>query len=181
MLDPVAAHQRAQDVFAGVLAKVAPHQLADPTPCEQWTVRELIGHVIRGNELVAIRAGLRSEDDARGGDFAAAHRVSAAEAQRVFGGADGMTRTFELPAGPIPGSTFIWIRTSDALVHAWDLAKATGQPTDLDPELAGYLLASSGRHLADSLRGRVYGYPQPCDEGRPPAHRLAAFLGRAVG
>jgi uncharacterized protein (TIGR03086 family) len=179
-VDAFVAHQRAQAVFAGVLANVEPHQLEDPTPCEEWTVRELIEHVIRGNELVAIRAGLRGEGGARDGDFAEAHRVSALEAQGVFGGPEGMTRTFELAVGPMPGSMFVWIRTSDALVHAWDLAKATGQPTDLDPELAGYLLASSGSQLVDSLRGTAYGYPQPCDEGRPPIERLAAFLGRAV-
>jgi hypothetical protein len=48
-----------------------------------------------------------------------------------------------LPIGELPGTAFIELRTSDLLTHAWDLAIATGQPTDLDPELAEYVLAFS--------------------------------------
>jgi hypothetical protein len=42
----------------------------------------------------------------------------------------------------LPGTAFIELRTSDLLAHAWDLASATGRPTDLDPELA------DDRHIA---------------------------------
>jgi hypothetical protein len=41
----------------------------------------------------------------------------------------------------------------DIFTHGWDLAKATGQPTDLDPELAGALLARITQMLPDSMRG----------------------------
>jgi uncharacterized protein (TIGR03086 family) len=179
-MDPLAAHQRAQDVFSGVLANVEPHQMDDPTPCRDWAVRDLIEHVIGGNERVAIRAGLGSEPPARAGDLIEAHRATAAAAQAVFAAPDGLTTVFELPIGPIPGSAFALIRTSDALAHAWDLAKATGQPTDLDPELATHLLADARENLPRDLRGRFYDNPQPCDQARPPADQLAAFLGRAV-
>jgi uncharacterized protein (TIGR03086 family) len=181
-MDPLVAHQRAQDAISEVLGNVKPHQLDAPTPCQEWTVRDLIEHVIGGNERVAIRAGLRSEPRARPGDLSEAHRATAADAQAVFAAPEGMTTMFELAIGRVPGSAFIRMRTNDALVHAWDLAKATGQPTDLDPELATRILASSRQHMTDSLRGpgNFYGEPQPCDQGRPAADQLAAFLGRAV-
>jgi uncharacterized protein (TIGR03086 family) len=181
-MDPVIAHQRAQDVFSGVLANVRPGQMDAPTPCEEWAVRDLIEHLIGGNERVAIRAGLRSEPAPRPGDLREAHRATAREAQAIFAAPGCLTRVFDLPIGPTPGSVFIWIRATDALVHAWDLAKATGQPTDLDPELAAYQLAASRKNLPDALRGpgKVFGHPQPCDQERPPADQLAAFLGRSV-
>jgi uncharacterized protein (TIGR03086 family) len=93
-----------------------------------------------------------------------------------------MTLMFALPIGPVPGSTLIRIRAIDGLVHAWDLARATGQPTDLDPELAAHLLAGSRGAATDSLRGpgKAFGDSQPCDEARSPADQLAAFLGRRV-
>ena len=180
-MDPLVAHQRAQDVFAGVLAGVGPHQLDDPTPCPEWTVRDLIDHVIGGNEKVAIRAGLRSEPPARPDQAAEAHRATAAAAQEVFAAPGGMSALFGLPVGQMTGSDFIRIRTTDALVHAWDLAKATHQSTDLDPELSAQMLAAS-QHLPGALRGpgKFFGDPQPCDESRPPADQLAAFLGRSV-
>jgi uncharacterized protein (TIGR03086 family) len=181
-MDPLAAHQRAQDVFSRVLANVKPHQLDAPTPCQEWSVRDLIEHVIGGNERVVIRAGLRSEPPARPGGLVEAHRATAAAAQEVFAAPGGMTAMFELPIGRVPGSAFIRIRTTDALAHAWDLAKATGQSTDLDPELATRMLAASRQHMTGALRGhgKFFGDPQPCGQDRPPADQLAAFLGRPV-
>ncbi len=182
-MDPLVAHRRAQDAFAGVLAAVKPQQMGAPTPCAEWDVGELIGHVIGGNERVLIRAGLRSEPAACWpADLVEAHRATAAAAQQVFAAPGGMTTTFGLPIGPVPGSMFVWIRAVDALVHGWDLARATGQSTGLDPELAGYLLAESRERATGALRGpgKVFGYPQPCDEARPPADQLAAFLGRRL-
>jgi uncharacterized protein (TIGR03086 family) len=99
----------------------------------------------------------------------------------VFAARDGMTAIVEVPIGRVRGSTFIRMRTTDALVHAWDLAKATGRPTDLDPELATQLLAASRQRRTGSLRGMFFGDPQPCGQDRPPADQLAAFLGRPVG
>ena len=48
-MDQLVAHQRAQDAFAGVLAGVKPDQLDDSTPCEDWTVRAVIDHLVGGN------------------------------------------------------------------------------------------------------------------------------------
>ena len=39
----------------------------------------------------------------------------------------------------------------DTFQHGWDLAKATGQDTDLDPELAAGLLANVGISQIQSL------------------------------
>jgi hypothetical protein len=79
----------------------------------------------------------------------------------------------ELPIGQVPDSAFIRMRTTGSLVHAWDLAKATGQPTDLDPELATPTLAASRhQHMTVALRdpGTVFGAPQPSavTAGRQP-------------
>ncbi|HYQ35942.1 MAG TPA: maleylpyruvate isomerase N-terminal domain-containing protein, partial [Mycobacterium sp.] len=56
-MDPLVAHQRAQDAFAGVLANVGPEQLGAATPCSEWTIQDLIEHVIGGNEHVGIWSG----------------------------------------------------------------------------------------------------------------------------
>ncbi len=63
-----------------------------------------------------------------------AHRASAKAAQETFAAPQALTRTYQLPIGELPGTAFIELRTSDLLAHAWDLAIATGQPTDLDPD-----------------------------------------------
>jgi hypothetical protein len=71
-----------------------------------------------------------------------------------------------------PGSTFIWVRSTDALVHAWDLAKATGQRTGLDPELATQLLAASRQRMTGSCAARSSATRNPAARTGRPTGRL---------
>ena len=180
-MDPLVAHQRAQDTFARVLIDVTSDQLSSPTPCPEWDVKALIGHVIAGNQRVVERAGGQVAPLPE--DLGAAHRASANAAQKTFAEPQGLIRSYQLPIGEVPGTVFLELRTSDLLVHAWDLATATGQPTDLDPELAEYVLAFSKQMMSrPGLRGdgRPYGEEQPCADARSATDRVAAFLGRAL-
>jgi uncharacterized protein (TIGR03086 family) len=180
-MDPLVAHQRAQDTFAHVLVNVTPDQLSLPTPCPELDVKSLIDHVIAGNQRVVERSGGPVAPLPE--DLGAAHRSSAKTAQETFAEPQALTRTYQLPIGEIPGTTFLELRTSDLLTHAWDLAIATGQPTDLDPELAEYVLAFSKEMMSrPGLRGdgRPFGQEQPCGNERPAADRVAAFLGRQL-
>jgi uncharacterized protein (TIGR03086 family) len=143
-------------------------------------VKALIDHVIAGNQRVTERAAqvaLLHED------LGAAHRASAKAAQETFAAPEALTRTYQLPVGELPGTAFIELRTSDLLAHAWDLAIATGQPTDLDSELAEYVLAFSKQMMSrPGLRGdgRPFAEEQPCGDERPAADRVAAFRGREL-
>ena len=179
-MDQLDAHARAQEVFAAVLHGVGPDDWDRPTPCPEWDVRALVEHVVAGNQRVQLLAG--REPVALPDGTAARVRASAAGAHAVFAAEDGMTRTFDLPIGPVPGAAFVGLRTSDVLTHAWDLARATGQSTDLDPELADASLRAARERITPELRGegRPFGAEQPCDADRPVADRLAAFLGRVV-
>ena len=181
-MDPLVAHQRAQDAFVGVLERVSPDQFGAPTPCSEWTIGDLIEHVIGGNEQVGPWSGSTDAPAGRPDDIVAAHRAAAAAAHQVFAGPDGMITTFKLPFGEIPGQVFIGMRTSDVLTHAWDLAAATGQPTDLDRELAAEQLAAVRAFVSPQFRGpgMPFGDEQPCPSERAPADQLAAFLGRKV-
>ena len=179
-MDQLVAHQRAQDAFAAVLANVTADQLDAPTPCSEWKVRDLVAHVIGGNHRVAGSTPPAPSDLA---GLVEAHASSAKLAQDSFAAPDGLTRTMEMPFGNVPGSVVIGLRTTDLLTHAWDLASATGQSTDVDPELAEEALSAAKMRITDAFRGegRPFAAAQPCDEGRPAADRLAAFLGRSVG
>lgn len=181
-MDPLVAHQRAQDAFSGVLAGVSPDRLDAPTPCTEWTVSDLIDHVIGGNEHVETWSGGPDEPPARPENLVAAHQAAASAAHAVFARPEGMSTAFKLPFGEIPGKIFIGMRTTDVLTHAWDLAAATGQSTDLDPELAAQQLAAARGFVGPQIRGpgKPFAEEQPCPSGRPPADQLAAFLGRTV-
>ena len=88
----------------------------------------------------------------------------------------------EMPFGGIPGSVCVWIAAGDIFTHGWDLAKATGQPSDLDPELSGQLLAQIEKLLPDAMRGpegeAPFGPKVEVVGSASAADRLAAFEGR---
>jgi uncharacterized protein (TIGR03086 family) len=100
----------------------------------------------------------------------------------MFAGPGGMATTFKLPFGEVPGQFFVGIRTTDVLTHTWDLAAATGQSTDIDPELAAEQLAAARALVGAQFRGpgKPFAEEQPCSSERMPADQLAAFLGRNV-
>jgi uncharacterized protein (TIGR03086 family) len=181
-MNPLVAHQRAQETFALVLINVTSVQLSSSTPCPEWDVKALVDHVITGNQRVVLRAGGQVAPLPQ--DLIAAHRTSAKQAQEIFAERQALTRTYQISIGEVPGTVFIELRTTDLLTHAWDLAVATGQPTDLDPALAEYILTFSKQMMSrPALRGegRPFGEEQPCGDERPAADRVAAFLGRTVG
>src|SRR6185436_14208739 len=122
------------------LAAIQPDQLGSPTPCASWTVADIINHVVGGHRFFA--AAVRGDEPPEGetdfasGDFVAAYDDATGASIAAFGEPGAMDRTLTLPFGELPGSMFIGIATGDTFTHGWDLAKATGQSTDLDPALA---------------------------------------------
>ena len=71
----------------------------------------------------------------------------------AFGAPGALERLITLPFGEFPGAFLLGILTQDQFVHGWDLARATGQPADLDPGLAAELLASARTVITDAFRG----------------------------
>ncbi len=171
-----------------VLTGVRADQLQDPTPCASWNVGQVIDHMVGGMRFFA--AGVTGEPppesstDVSTGDFVAAYDEAAGAALDAFGADGVLGSTIRMPFGDMPGSAVMGLATTDTFTHAWDLAKATGQDTDLDPELAEALLTQSRRMIQPGFRGEDGQAPfmaeQECPDGASAADRLAAFLGRVV-
>jgi uncharacterized protein (TIGR03086 family) len=136
-------HERALRATGTVVDGVAARQLQLPTPCDGWAVHELLNHIVSGNfwaaELGAgktiAEVGDRLDGDTLGDDPAAAYRASAELAAAAFNAAGAMEAPCAVSYGPVPGSVYCGHRILDLTIHGWDLAKATGQDTTLDPEL----------------------------------------------
>lgn len=179
--------QQAIATTRGVMANVTPDQLGDPTPCSSWSVGQLINHIIGGHVFFA--AGLAGvapsseETDYSAGDYLASFDAASAASLEAFGADGALTKTVTMPWGDMPGAALMGLAMTDTFQHGWDLAKATGQPTDLDPEFAAELLAQSQANISDAFRGpegAPFGQERDCPDGASTADRLAAFLGRAV-
>ena len=138
-----ASHRAALDATRAVVAGIADDQWDLPTPCDGWNVRELLNHIVAGNLWAAQLAGGRTIDDVGsaldgdvlGSDPVAAYDASAAQAAGAFEAPGALDAPCAVSYGPVPGSVYAGHRLIDVLVHGWDLASATGQSTELDPQM----------------------------------------------
>jgi len=188
--DPVKSGilQRACGSTGTILATLSAADLDRPTPCALWTVRDVVNHVVGGAGFFAELAeagqvGDRDEDpDFTAGDFNAAFRQQASRLVAAFDAPGAMDAMMKMPFGDTPGSVCAYIAAGDIFTHGWDLAKATGQSTDLEPEVAGMLLARIIKTLPESMRGpegqAPFGPIVEVAESAPAADQLAAFQGR---
>lgn len=179
---------RAYEATGTVLADVTPAQLDDPTPCASWKVRDVINHVVAGGYFfAAVAAGeepmaAADRPDYSAGDYHASFADGSAKALAAFRADGAMERIMKPPFGDVPGSAFVMIAAADVYTHGWDLARATGQPADLDPETGEELLAFARGMMSDDFRGpdpdAAFGPLVDVPEEAPVADRLAGFLGR---
>lgn len=169
-----------------VLAATNADQLDADTPCASWKVRDLINHIIGAHGFFQAGVEGRAPSDAgdpASGDFLAAFDEASAKSVAAFGAEGVLGQTLKTPIGPMPGAAFMGLAAVDTFVHGWDLAKATGQSTDLAPELAGGLLQGAKAAIQPGFRGpegAPFGAEQQAPAGASKADELAAFLGRAV-
>jgi uncharacterized protein (TIGR03086 family) len=171
-----------------IIANVKPDQLAAPSPCASWKVADVINHVIGGHHFfAAIMRGEPTKGDAPNfaeGDYLAAFDAAASASRGSFLSDGAMERMIDLPFGTMPGSAVVGLLATDTLTHAWDIAKATGQSTDLAPDLAAGLLGGVRGAIQDSFRGEdgkaPFGPEREAPASATNADRLAAFLGRTT-
>ena len=182
----LARFDRAVTAAASVFDGVTVEQWSDPTPCTEWTVHQLMNHVVGGTrQFINLMNGggpLDRSLDYLGPDPAAAFRDAAADRRAVFAADGALERPAPTPFGERPGAVLLEMRVTEMMTHGWDLARATGQSTDLDPELAescidGFLKLQAN---AGDRAGMPFGEAQPVADDAPAADRLAAAAGRVV-
>ena len=187
--DPIGMLSDALDQAGVIIARVGPDQATLPTPCRSWDVRALVNHVVQDVRFFAARTSGEtqsrpSNEDVIGDDWIGACHQAAKELLVAWRAPGVLDRTLQLPIGEVPASWSVYQQVSDLAVHAWDVAKATGQPTDhLDPELAELSLDWARQNLAPQFRGdeasgMAFGHEVPISSDAPPYDRLAGFFGR---
>jgi uncharacterized protein (TIGR03086 family) len=183
-------HRQALASVRPIVAGIRDDQWDLPTPCDGWTVRDLLNHIVAGNLWAAALARGRTIDEvgsALDGDMlradpVAAYDMSSESAASVFELPGALDAPCAVSYGPVPGSVYAGHRFIDVLIHGWDLASATGQSTDLDPDLVEACWEVVRPQLSLLQGSGAYGAARPAaagDEGDSQASLLAA-LGRSA-
>ena len=175
--------QVAKDV-ARLVDAIGDDQWTNATPCPQWDVKALVNHLIWENLAAAALADNqpRTDHDAdhAGPDPAAAFHEAVGRARTAFTRPGMVTDEY----GPYraPGAMLVQQVIIELLAHGWDLAVATGQPTDLAPMAAERTLAVAPVFYGAVPRtpGSSFGPQRPAPADATATDRLAAYLGRSV-
>ncbi|RZQ59650.1 TIGR03086 family metal-binding protein [Amycolatopsis suaedae] len=182
--------------FESRLRRIRPSQWSAATPCAAWDVRQLVNHVTRGNlNYVGLLDGATSADflrlrdaDALGADPVGAYRRSVRMCAEAFGRPGALEQVLDYPLGRLPGRQAIAVRTTDTVVHTWDLARALGVDDRLDPGLVAWI----GEHLDEIYAGlpetpvspdtthRFFAAPSGGSAGTPQ-DELLRLMGRNTG
>jgi uncharacterized protein (TIGR03086 family) len=167
--DVVTTLSAALDQAGELLAGVGPDDLELPTPCDDWTVRDLGGHLAASpGRFLAMGRGESVDWDAPSDippdRWATQFRADAA----------ALLTHWESQADPA-GADFT---TAELAVHSWDLAQAVDPDRSLDPVVAERALAAMRQGLTPENRAGVFAPEVEVAEDASVHDRLAAWAGR---
>jgi uncharacterized protein (TIGR03086 family) len=128
-----------------VSGQVRDDQWGNPTPCDEWTVRQLVDHTL---DWQAGGGRLLGADVAPGDDWDRIRRAfdaHLADPGRLAGTVDAF-------AG-IPKQDLAGLLIGDLLIHSWDLARSIGADETLPPDAVEATTAGLHHAPAALLRG----------------------------
>lgn len=185
-VDAPAALERAWDAYDRRLAAIGSDAWDLPTPCTEWTVRDLVHHVARCAVLYErLLAGERAADflpalrtqELLGDDPLGATQTAWTAARTALGAPGALEGEVHHPAGTLPAAWLSVMAVEELVVHGWDLARATGGEATVDEELAAFLVPPlTGMLPRFGAAFRPVGAPD--DEASPASLRLLRLTGR---
>ena len=178
-LVPVAAER-----FSEAVHGVPSDRWDAPTPCSDWSVRDLVDHLV-GEHLWAPpllaggtieEVGDRFDGDLLGDDPVGAWDEAMAGSLPAFAAVTDDSPA-HLSFGTVPVDEYASQMLVDLTVHAWDLARGAGLPENLDPRTVAKSLDYA------RLRAGVYAssglFAPPVETGSTePQDVLLGLLGR---
>ncbi|WP_328537352.1 TIGR03086 family metal-binding protein [Streptomyces sp. NBC_00344] len=180
--------QKISELLAAAAAQAAPvvraieeTQLRDPTPCAEYDVRALLNHLIQvviNFQALAARqeVDLGDEGDFLGGDWRTEFTQQTdrlVTAWAAPGADEGTAGSMGLPA-----RTVAHMVLGDLTVHAWDLARATGQEYTPPPAVLDEVSPALGQMAPMARSAGVFGEPVTVADGATELEKLLAATGR---
>ena len=163
-----------------LVRQVGSGQWDGATPCTEWNVRSLVGHLIMGRHVyrgflegvpVAELRLILQQGGAAGDDPVAACESAVRSIRAAFAQPGALERTVHHTIGDMPGRQLLVQLVADCVVHSWDLATAIGVDPGLDEQL---IELSYEFYLPLMQKDAVYAYgwfkppASPLPEGATP-------------
>ena len=193
---------KAMATGAEVIAAVRPDQLDDPTPCTDYDVRTLVGHLIGVLERVVLMG--RGENPFQASDkvtgladdaWLAAWSDAAQRVEEAWADDASLVRIVHLPWAQESGALTLASYCNEVVVHTWDLATAIGFRPSWDDEAVATawesirgmpgegraeMFAEVKAGMPEPYRSapNPWAYPIPVPDDAPLIDRLIGWNGR---
>ena len=186
--DEVAARYAARAArFEAVIAGAPDDRWTSPSPCDDWRAADVVQHVLDMHAAMLRPLGQTLTDaPAVGVDPLAAFRSARRDLAAIL--ADDTISQTDVPT-PVGSMTLAehidQVASEDLVIHGWDLARATGQEHELDPEEVERMWPAA-QQMDERMRTPgafgpgivVFGPLVEVPDDAPVADRLLGLLGR---
>lgn len=188
-MDLLDIHSEALSEFGRRVHAVGPGQWHDPTPCDDWDVRGLVGHLVYeqlwvppllAGQTVA-QVGDRFDGDNLGSDPVGAWETAADAAHAAFAEPGALDRDVHLSYGTRSARHYLLEMVSDLVVHAWDLARGIGADEHLSPRLVELVYEHTAPQVSNLAASGLFAPPVPVPDDADPQTKLIAMYGRQPG
>jgi uncharacterized protein (TIGR03086 family) len=181
MSEIIERYERITGQFTDRVRAVPAEGWDNPSPCEGWTARDVVGHL---TEWIPGFFGAQGVEfppvPSVGDDPVGAWETVQATVARALADPALAAKPVETPFSTQSlAETVDMIVTGDVFTHTWDLARATGQDETLDPEHLQRMMAAMGTMpeevlRADGMFGPAIDVPVDADDQT----RFLAYVGR---
>ncbi|HVV30104.1 MAG TPA: TIGR03086 family metal-binding protein [Mycobacteriales bacterium] len=170
--------------FTGLVHAIKAGDWRRPTPCTEWSVRDLVNHLtsealwipplLSGATIADI--GDEYDGDVLGPEPVRAWTGAAAAALAAVAAPDVADRTVHLSYGDTTATHYVFQLGTDLLIHGWDLARGIGADDSLDPDDVHLVRTETGD--TDLASSGFFDPPVPVDDDADEQTRLLATFGR---
>ncbi|MFI5747702.1 TIGR03086 family metal-binding protein [Streptomyces sp. NPDC051644] len=180
-------HGEALRLFTDRVHGVRDDQWSAPTPCTEWTVRDLVTHLVSEQLWVpplltegrtVAEVGDAFDGDVLGDDPVAVWDRAADGARQAFEAPGALERTVNLSYGNSAADAYCAQMVADAVVHAWDLSRAIGADERLPAPLVAFTRREVGPYAKDLSQSGLFAPPVETPADADPQTELLALLGR---
>jgi len=181
MSDIAERYQRITAQFTARVRAVPATAWNNPSPCDGWTARDVVGHLTEwipaffGSQGVEFPTVPSVQDDPVRAWETVQSTIAKALAEPTMA-----AKQIETPFSTRSlAETVDMIVTGDVFTHTWDLARATGQSETLDPDQLQRMIAAMGTMPEDVLRADgMFGPPIDVPADADDQTRFLAYAGR---
>ncbi|AEF41041.1 TIGR03086 family metal-binding protein [Hoyosella subflava] len=136
-MSPIADRYRKHaDAFEAKVAGTAPDDWERPSPCEGWTARDVVRHIVDMHAVMVRPLGRQlSPAPSVDEDPLSAFRAARGDVEGLLDNNEVAVSEITSPAGSMTVENHVdRVVSDDMVLHGWDLARATNQDDTMDQD-----------------------------------------------